>query len=325
ICLMFCFIVLLASDSVHYIPNFPVSVVNHSLSLSLYANGSYQRMIGKSIDCSVSQTSVSRFVREITDALNHPDVLTNFIKFPLTAEERAPIIARDERLGMPRVLGFIDGTLIRLTQLPHDVERQAFFCRKGYLALNCQVICDSDLNIMNVDARWPGSANDRFIWNASAARAVDEQAYWEDRCWLLVCCLFLLQVTLATLQHHGFMFLSLMLLLGLQSFFYTRLHCQCRNVVERCIGVLKSRFRILGCDRAINFKNAAYAGNIVNACCVLHNFCIRRGLPNPQPFYDNPNDDFAPQEPEYLPLNVAMRGIYEMNYLINYVNRRREQ
>lgn len=43
-------------------------------------------------------------------------------------------------MGMPRVLGFIDGTLVRLSQLPHDVERQGLFSRKGYLALNVQVV-----------------------------------------------------------------------------------------------------------------------------------------------------------------------------------------
>jgi len=64
------------------------------IALAFYATGSYQRMLGRSIDGSVCQTTVSRTVREITEALNHPDVLTQFIQFPLTREERAAVITR---------------------------------------------------------------------------------------------------------------------------------------------------------------------------------------------------------------------------------------
>ncbi|XP_034239382.1 uncharacterized protein LOC117644222 [Thrips palmi] len=278
------------------------------VTLSLYANGSYQRILGKSIDVAVSQSdtcvesSVSRFVREITDALNHPDVLTRFIRFPLTAEERAPIIARNERLGLPRVLGLIDGTLVRLSQLPHDIERQAFFSRKGFLALNVQVICDSDLNIMNVDARFPGSCNDTYVWNASAARPIVEQAYWEDRCWLLGDSGYFTAPWLHTPLPHAER--------GTPEFYYTQVHCHCRNRVERCIGILKGRFRILGCDRCIHYKDAAFAGNIVNACCVLHNFCNQRGIYQPPPFNDIlGNDDYVPDDDENdLPLDIVMRG-----------------
>ncbi|KAK3931738.1 Putative nuclease [Frankliniella fusca] len=214
-------------------------------TLSLYANGSYRRILGKSIDTAVSQSSVSRYVKKITNVLNHPEILTRFIKFPLTAEERAPIIARNERLGMPKTLGFIDGTLVRLSQLPHDNERQAYYSRKGFLALNCQV------------------------------------------------------ATQAILQPHGYTFLFRMQPLGLLNF------------------IIQDFTALAG---------KLSKGNIVNACCVLHNYCIDGGLANPPPYYDNVNDDFQPEEePEDIPLDVAMRAIYERTYLINYVNQMRQQ
>ncbi|KAE8751267.1 hypothetical protein FOCC_FOCC002095, partial [Frankliniella occidentalis] len=62
------------------------------ITLSFYACGSYQRMLGRSIDAAVSQTTVSRIIKEITGAFNHPNVLTRFIKFPLTRQERAAVI-----------------------------------------------------------------------------------------------------------------------------------------------------------------------------------------------------------------------------------------
>lgn len=62
------------------------------IALSFYACGSYQRMMGRSIDIAVGQTSVSRMVREVTMALNHPQVLSQFIRFPMTHQERAETI-----------------------------------------------------------------------------------------------------------------------------------------------------------------------------------------------------------------------------------------
>ncbi|KAK3909719.1 Putative nuclease [Frankliniella fusca] len=284
------------------------------ITLGFYASGSYQRMLGRCIDCAVSQTTVSRCLREITTALNHEQILNRFIRFPSTREERAPIIQRNEQLGLPRVLGLMDGFLLKLSNLPHDRERQAFFCRKGYLALNNQIICDADLRILNVDARWPGSLTDNQIWQASTARRVVEQAYYEDRCWLLGdSCYFTapwLHIPIIHAQP------------GTPEFEYTRLHCRCRNAVERCIGVLKARWRVLGIDRCINYRDPAYAGMIVNACCVLHNYCIGRRIPNPPPLLENEDNDFYPEVND-LPINVQERGLEEMQFLINFANDRR--
>ncbi|XP_052125102.1 putative nuclease HARBI1 [Frankliniella occidentalis] len=274
-------------------------------------------MLGRSIDAAVCQTTVSRSVKEITNALNHEEILNRFIRFPLTREERAPIILRNERLGLPRVLGFMDGFLLRLSYLPHDAERQSFFCRKGFTAFNNQIICDADLNILNVDARFPGSLTDNQIWEASAARNVVEEAYWEDRCWLLGDSGYFTAPWLHVPLIHAAP--------DTPEFEYTRMHCRARNAVERCIGVLKGRFRLLGVDRCVNYKDAAYAGRMVNACCVLHNFCIQRNIPNPPPLVELDRDNgYLPEINELpLPANIQQRGIDEMQFLINFANERR--
>lgn len=51
---------------------------------------------------------------------------------------------------------------------------------------------------------------------------------------------------------------------------YTKKHCSARNVVERCIGVLKARWRCLLAHRVLHYAPVK-AGRIVNACAVLHN------------------------------------------------------
>ena len=41
-----------------------------------------------------------------------------------------------------------------------------YVCRKGYHAINIQVVCDSDLNLLNIVAKWPGLTHDSFLLNS---------------------------------------------------------------------------------------------------------------------------------------------------------------
>ena len=51
-------------------------------ALSFYATGSYQRLVGMAKY--LGQTTVSKCVKEVTDALVSPAILNTFIQFPNT-------------------------------------------------------------------------------------------------------------------------------------------------------------------------------------------------------------------------------------------------
>ncbi|XP_054709621.1 putative nuclease HARBI1 [Uloborus diversus] len=61
---------------------------------------------------------------------------------------------------------------------------------------------------------------------------------------------------------------------------YNKKHAKTRNPIERCFGVLKSRFRYLIQDRKLH-HHPVVAARIVNACAVLHNMCILHDIEDP--------------------------------------------
>lgn len=88
---------------------------------------------------------------------------------------------------------------------------------------------------------------------------------------------------------------------GSPGYRYTQAQCSTRNCVERCIGVLKGRWRCLRKDRVLHYCPLK-AGYIINACAVLHNIALHRNEPLPQLFHDD--IDYMPAIPP--PVNAAV-------------------
>lgn len=61
---------------------------------------------------------------------------------------------------------------------------------------------------------------------------------------------------------------------------YTRGHILARNSIERCIGLLKQRFRCLIHHRVLHY-NPIKAGKIIYTCAVLHNLANAEGIEPP--------------------------------------------
>ncbi|KAK5647958.1 hypothetical protein RI129_002850 [Pyrocoelia pectoralis] len=58
---------------------------------------------------------------------------------------------------------------------------------------------------------------------------------------------------------------------------YTSAHIHVRNCIERCNGVLKSRFRCLLKHRVLHYS-PLQAAKIIYSCCVLHNILIQNNV-----------------------------------------------
>ncbi|XP_071580309.1 putative nuclease HARBI1 [Temnothorax nylanderi] len=243
------------------------------VAVEFFANGSYQRPAGNQCEfaLTLSQPSTSRCVRKVAWLINRY-LLRQWIKFPMTQQERTA--ARNKfanaRQPFPGAIGAIDCTYINL--LAPRLHEEAYVNHHGNYSLNVQAIVDPDLKILNRNARYPGARHDAFIWNASPIRRIMEHCYnnGERRTFIIGDDGYPLEPWLMTpLPHYP---------PDSRQFRYNERLCKARVVVERFFGVLKGTWRCLSYQRVL-MHAPEIAGQIVNACAVLHNMRLHYRLP----------------------------------------------
>ncbi|CAI6372813.1 unnamed protein product [Macrosiphum euphorbiae] len=260
------------------------------VTLNFLASGSYQSPTGNSKFIVLSQPSVSRCISEVVEALNRPEIFDKWVKFPSNLNELTEIRNGFYReTGFPGVIGCIDCTHVAIVPPSNNLNlnenenpEYIYVNRKGYHSINVQLICDSKLRVLNVNALFPGSTHDTHIWNNSSVLPVMQELHRRNhhnfyllgdsgyplRPWLLT------PITNPTTNPEKY---------------YNQKQMSTRSLIERCNGVLKMRFRCLLKDRTLHYKPEK-ASSIINACIVLHNMCITNNIPLDEhdiPEYDN--------------------------------------
>lgn len=119
------------------------------------------------------------------------------------------------------------------------------------------------MRITYCDASFGGASHDSHIWNSSPLKREMEHLHTLDHSyWLLG--------DSGYAQRDWMMTPILHAAPNSPEEYYTKRHVGTRNVVERCFGVLKSRFRCLLAHRVMHY-DPVKAGKIFNACAVVHN------------------------------------------------------
>ena len=226
------------------------------IALRFYATGSFQAVVGDTVN--VSKATVCRVVDKVTCEIAL--LRSKYVRMP-TAQERPSVAAQFfEIAGFPRIIGAVDCTHIKIVS-PGGNRAELYRNRKGYFSVNVQAICDANLKIQSIIARWPGSVHDTTIWNDSPLAAQFETGRFGS---------FLI------LGDSGYPCLRYLMTPILNPTTppqeaYNRAHITTRNTIERCFGVLKRRFPCLQSGMQLKLPKVL---KVIVACVVLHNMTL---------------------------------------------------
>lgn len=211
----------------------------------------------------VGKATAFRALRRVTYALHC--VAPQFITWPRD-QVAVNVMERFERLcGFPNVIGAIDGTHIKIRAPSEDAD--SYINRKGFYSINVQVVCDSLGRFTHIYAGQVGSVHDsRVFRNSPVARFLDlpEEYFPNDAHIIGDAAYGIHHYIMVPFRNNGH-------LTDRQKNFNYCLSST-RMAVERAIGSLKMRFRILlDCLPLTDTKKIP---EFILACCVLHNICL---------------------------------------------------
>ncbi|XP_039758659.1 putative nuclease HARBI1 [Pararge aegeria] len=241
-------------------------------ALSFYATGKYQKSIGGKTDPNITQYFVSTAVMQVTEAMNSPTIVKKYIHFPHLRNERE-IIKNGfyMKYGIPNVVGCVDCMHVPIAR-PDDDQKKHF--NKSYHSKKAQIICDSNMNILSVDAKPGGSLSHDAILNKHAVKIdLESLNYSRELCWLIGGPHYFQRPYIMTPVPK----ITKKSPLSPEKY-YTNMQSQTHSVVKEAIKQLKSRWKCLQATCNKQFDPPTVAMMIV-ACCVLHNLCTAHGLP----------------------------------------------
>ncbi|XP_071439217.1 putative nuclease HARBI1 [Hetaerina americana] len=239
-------------------------------ALRFFAVGSYQRNVGRDFLISLSQPAMSRAIKDVATGIN--EVLGHkWIKFPTTAAKRSAVMKKfQEVYGMRRILGCVDATHIGIVK-PSEHE-EGYYNSQGFHSLNVQAICSCDMEFLSINARYPGSVHESFVWRQSAVRE-EMLRLWDtgETSWLIGDSEYPLEPWILTPIANASE--------DTAEGSYNQSLRQTMACVKNAVSVLKKTFMCLSPDKLLYYKPLD-ASSIVVACVVLHNIRLHHKLIN---------------------------------------------
>ena len=244
------------------------------ISLKTLASGSFQNSSKDALN--VSQPTVSVVLDQFVNALNKK--APQFIYMPRNDDEMDKTKTEFYNFaGFPGVIGCIDGTHVPIIAPPED--EYVYVNRRKFHSINVMAVCDAQMVLTSVVAKWPGSSHDSFILNTSSLNTKFESGHY-GRSWLLGDSGYALKSWLITpLKEPS----------TPKQRRFNRSHKKTRSLIERTFGILKSRWRILDHTGGRMCYLPQKAAKIFMCCSILHNICRRNGTPIVDAIVQNDN------------------------------------
>lgn len=229
------------------------------LTLRFYASGSF--LITTGDFSGIHKSTASKVINKVSRAIAQLSPL--YIKFPNTEEEIGRLRQKFYNIAkFPRCIGALDCTHIKI-QSPGGNNSEAYRNRKNFFSINVQTICSPDLKILDIVARWPGSAHDSTIFNNSNIRGRFERGELGGN----------LLVGDSGYPVKTYLITPLLRPAKNEEHLFNESQIRTRNPVERCYGVWKRRFPILALGIRLNLDRVEA---VIVATAVLHNIACER-------------------------------------------------
>ncbi|KAL2491082.1 putative harbinger transposase-derived nuclease [Abeliophyllum distichum] len=248
------------------------ATVGYILMLSYFAAN--ERSIMDRIPCRTSLLTGKMYILEILNG--HPTVCHNI--FQIIHPTNRDVVHERLLRKFPYFkdcLGAIDGT--HVAAWAPASKQTSFRGRKTNITQNVMLACDFDMKFIFVYARWEGTANDSRVFIDAITRTSNNFPMPRgDQFYLVDSGYPNMPGFLAPYRgrrYHLRDYSGRGRPRGNEELFNYR-HSSCRNIIERCIGVLKARFPIL---KLITNYPLSRQRQIPTACCTRHNF-IRQEL-----------------------------------------------
>ena len=209
----------------------------------------------------VKKATAGKIVGEVAEALVART--RDYIKWPQEDELRVLADENNVKYGLPNLPLGVDGSLIKLDgkpsvdECPTNTTPDNFISRKGFPAINIQVIGDSRYLVRDCNVQWVGSTHDGRVYrNSRAKKLIERQAVYAlaaDSAYPISRTVVKPYANMPTQSHKDF------------NYAQSRLRNDC---TEKIFGQVKSRFRILHNGLRTNVKRSQH---IIVSCLVLHN------------------------------------------------------
>lgn len=207
---------------------------------------------------SISQTMVSKFIRKICRIISR-NLAPTYINFPQNASDAKEIKQYFlDTTKLPGIVGIVDGTHIPLINVKRNYE-YVYVNRKGFHSVNTQIICDGNLKILNCNARYPGSCHDSHIFESSRAFTQIQHIHNENnQSWILGDSAYASKPYMVVPYRNPRSEIEKR---------FNEFISKIRVKVERCIGLLKGRWRCLTRARGLHYNHET-ASHIIYATII---------------------------------------------------------
>ncbi|XP_025191947.1 putative nuclease HARBI1 [Melanaphis sacchari] len=136
------------------------------LTLQYYATGSM--LIACREFRGISKLTACRVVKIVSHSI--AALRSDFIEYPYREQDIRMLKLNFFTIAnFPMVIGALDCTHVKI-KFPGGNYAEAYRNKNNFFSINVQIICDSRLKILDIDAKWPGSSHDSAIFDNSAIR-----------------------------------------------------------------------------------------------------------------------------------------------------------